>query len=187
MCFDPLTADMEAKVAIEFRILSVDTSDGTPGDSDVNLQSLRDAVLAHPSLALEALKYALGADQEIPSTTAGGFGGSLPPDTPIFKMLTPDQAALLSPAAMKLTKADLISLQGSDAGKQLLALHLTFDDLKTVEEAFHQRFGASGLEEVQAATDAASANMSSDISCCCCTPCCCCTAVSVTSPLVGVS
>jgi len=174
-------------MATEYRVLSVDTSDSTPADSNVSLQSLRDAVLAHPSLALEALKYALGSDQQIPGSTTGGFSGSLPPDTPIFKMLTPDQAALLSPAAMKLTKADLLSLQGPDAGKQLVALQLTFDDLKTVEEAFHQRFGASGLEEVQTATDAARAadgGIFSDISCCCCTPCCCCTAVSVTSPLV---
>jgi hypothetical protein len=168
-------------MATEFRILTVE-SDGTP---DPSLQSLRDAVLAHPSLALEALKYALGASTEIEGTsTTTGFSGSLPLDTPVFKMLSQDQAALLSPAAKKLTKADLLSLQGPDAGKQLTALQLTFDDLKTVEEAFHQRFGASGLEEVQAAVEAAAAE-AIDVSCCCCTPCCCCTAVSVTSPLVA--
>ena len=178
-------------MATEYRVLSVDSADGTPDTSSLSLQSLRDAVLAHPSLALEALKYALGSDQEIAGPVTGGFSGSLPPDTPIFKMLTPDQAALLSPAAMKLTKADLVSLQDPDSGQQLAALHLTFDDLKTVEEAFHQRFGASGLEEVQTAiSDSALATATAGLSisgCCCCTPCCCCTAVAVTALLAGVS
>lgn len=167
----------------EFRVLTIEDG-STP---DPTLQTVRDAVLAHPSLALEALKYALGATTDIPSgSRSNGFSGSMPLDTPIFKMLTPDQAALLSPNAKKLTKADLLALQGPDGGKALVALSLTFDDLKTVEEAFHQRFGASGLEEVQNATTAGSNSLESSISCCCCTPCCCCTAVSVTSPLTTV-
>jgi hypothetical protein len=169
----------------EFRVLSVDLSEGEELPDDLNLQSLRDAVLANPSLALEALKIALSSTTEIGSASGGGFSGSLPTDTPIFKMLTADQAALLSPQAKELTKGELVSLQGPNGPQRMKELGLTVADLKTVEEAFHQRFGASGLEEVEMAMDSTGGE-AFDVSSCCCTPCCCCTAVSVTSPLVSL-
>ncbi|MEK6443851.1 hypothetical protein [Pseudonocardia sp. T1-2H] len=160
-------------MAIEFRILVVDTS-APPAAPELSLQSLRDAVLAHPLLALQALRHALDATAEVEGPTAGGHSGPLPLDTPIFKMLSPDQAKLLSPAAMKLTKADLLALQEPGGKAKMAELNITFDDLKTVEEAFHQSFDVSGLQTVESDGDA----------CCCCTPCCCCTAAAVPEPMI---
>ncbi len=180
-------------MATEFRVLVVDPNEPGTADDQLSLQTLREAVLGHPSLALEALRYALGADAEIPGGETAQtvtHSGGLPLDTPIFKMLSPDQVALLSPAAKQLTKADLLSLQGPGSAQALKDLQLTFDDLKSVEEAFHQRFDVSGLEEVMAAENAIAGGemvaASFDVSCCCCTPCCCCTAAAVSAPLAGV-
>jgi hypothetical protein len=178
----------------EFRVLVVDPSAEHPADPELSLQSLREAVLGHPSLALEALRYALGSPEQVEgSQSFTGHSGKFPPDTPVFKMLSPDQAALLSPAAKQLTKADLVALQGPGSGQKLHELHLTFEDLQSVEEAFHQRFAVSGLEEMQAAEEMVTEGGgemvdSGGISgCCCCTPCCCCTAAAVPSPLIGVA
>jgi hypothetical protein len=160
-------------MAIEFRVLVVDTS-APPAAPELSLQSLRDAVLAHPGLALEALRHALDSAAGVEGPATGGHSGTLPLDTPIFKMLSADQAKLLSPAALKLTKADLLALQQPGGKAKMAELNITFEDLKTVEEAFHQSFDVSGLQAVE----------SGGISCCCCTPCCCCTAAAVPEPLV---
>ncbi|SHN45406.1 hypothetical protein [Cryptosporangium aurantiacum] len=164
-------------MATEFRVIAVDTTEGTPDTTTLSLQTLREAVLAHPTLALQALKFALGSDAEIPGGEAGAFSGTMPLDIPIFKMLTPDQAALLSPKAKTLTKGDLLALQGSGAGDKMRELGLTFDDLKSVEEAFHQRFAVNGLEEMEAAMQTDTGD--GGVSCCCCTPCCSCCAAAV--------
>ncbi len=107
--------------------------------------------------------------------TSAFHGGQLPPDTPISQMLSPGNATLLSPAARNLTKADLLALQGPGGATQL---HLTFSDLQTDEEAFHQQFPSAPEGPRQFDTSA----------CCCCTPCCsCCCAAAVPSPLIGVA
>jgi hypothetical protein len=157
-------------MATEYRVLVSDTSPDAPASPELSLQSLRDAVLAHPTLALDALRYAMQSE----GGESSSIGGALPMDAPIYKLLTADQAKLLTPAAAKLTKADLLKLQGLK-GVKLSDMNLTFDDVKTIEAAFHQGFEVSGL---------AKTGDDGTVACCCCAPCCCCCGASVPPPVL---
>jgi pyruvate/2-oxoglutarate dehydrogenase complex dihydrolipoamide acyltransferase (E2) component len=142
-----------------------------------SLQDLKDAVLTNPTLALDALRYALqqaaGAGPAGTAPSRSGVFGDLPLDTPIFKMLAPEQAKLLTPNAAKLVKEDLFDLAGIGPVKKTPHdLHLSFDDLKSMQDAFNAQF----VVDIPAGLQA---NGGGGISHCCCTPCCCCTAVSV--------
>jgi hypothetical protein len=172
-------------MSTNYKVLVIDTTSSPPAPPQVTLEELRDAILNHPTLALDALRFALqqgptpSATPASPPSGTGGTAvtspqfGDLPLDTPIFKMLSADQAKLLTPTAAKLTKEDLLDLAGvGPVKKTAQLLNLTIDDLKSIQDAFHEKFSsdvAAGLlpEKIT-------------ISRCCCTPCCCCTAVALT-------
>jgi hypothetical protein len=163
-------------MATRFQVMIVKEVPGGP--DDVTLSSLRDAVLGNPNLVLEVLRTAFSGGA--PATDApqgGGISGELPLDTPIFKMVDPEQAKLLTPAAAKLTKEDLLDLAGVGTTKKKPEdLNLTVEDLASIQDAFHANIRTpEGLKKA------------SDISCCCCTPCCCCTAVAVINPVRWVA
>jgi len=171
-------------MATDVKVLTIDGSSGAAGGPDVSVSSLRDAVLKNPSIALDALRYAIqGAGSSTtpapsPTPSAAEFGGSMPLDTPIFKMLLPEQAKLLTPAAAKLTKEDLLDLAGvGTVKKKPEDLGLTLDDLKSVQDAFH----------AQIHQDPAGLKVAGHDINCCCTPCCCCTAAAVTNPMRRVA
>ncbi len=85
--------------------------------------------------------------------------------TPIKELgLSDTQFQLLTPAAQRLTKADLINLSLKRDSTTVQAL--TIKDLNSISAAF------SGY----------SANLTNDVSCCCCTPCCSCSAAATTIP-----
>lgn len=93
---------------------------------------------------------------------------ALPLDTKVSAMATAmgisaKQVAALSPAAKKLTKAQLISL-GNWSGKGKVPDHLTVKDIDSIRNLF-----GPSLSKLKG-----SAAM--DINCCCC-PCCCATAI----------
>jgi hypothetical protein len=165
----------------EYKVLVVEPSSAPPQPVMVTLENLRDAILKHPDLALDALRFAIqgGAPVEPtqPVTQPVRFGGDLPLDTPIFKLLPSEQAKLLSPAAAKLTKGDLLDLVGAGQTKKTPAqLNLSVEDVKSIEDAFHQQF----------TTTAAAGGLLDNITACCC-PCCCCTAASVPEPIRQVA
>jgi len=89
------------------------------------------------------------------------LGPRFPDTTPVAQMgLSPASQAMLSPAALTLTKADLVALgQGRTTPA---AQRLTVQDVQSVRAAF-----MGGFDLVAA-----------DINCCCCCcPCCCAAAV----------
>lgn len=165
-------------MSVNYKILVIDSS-APPTPVQATLQDLKDAVLSNPSLALDALRFAMQQGPGTGTTTSAGTGtggavttfGNLPLDTPIFKMLSPDQAKILTSNAAKLTKEDLLDLAGVGPVKKTAEqLQLTFDDVKSIQDAFHTQFS----------TDVQGLKIGNiEITRCCCTPCCCCTAVSV--------
>jgi hypothetical protein len=84
----------------------------------------------------------------------------LPMDTPLAELgLGPEELQQLSPAAQKLTKADLVAMAEGEI--PAAAEELTVRDLNGITQIYVQR--AKGV------TGAAAAN-----GCCCCTIACCC-------------
>ena len=161
-------------MSTEYKVLIVEAPSQPPAPVQVTLETLRDAILKHPDLALDALRIAIqGGAVEPPQVGGTQLGGNMPLDTPIFKMVSPEQAKLLSAAAAKLTKEDLVDL--ATKKKSAADLNLTVDDMKTINDAFHAEFTN------------APAGLRSTVSCCCCTPCCCCTAAAVTEPIRRVA
>jgi hypothetical protein len=96
----------------------------------------------------------------------------LPADTPITQMLSPEEAEALTPAAAKLTKAELLAM--SDNTAEAASLNLTVDDLKSIQDAFHQQLSTQHSSGMMTANS---------YSACCSTPCCCCTAAAVPDPV----
>jgi hypothetical protein len=92
-----------------------------------------------------------------------------PASTPISELgLTPTEARLLTPAAAKLTKGDLIAmLQGHHTGNTIA---LNYQDLRSIHEVFARKSSLPFFPNVP---------------CCCCScPCCCCCAVAEVKPVV---
>jgi hypothetical protein len=108
--------------------------------------------------------------------------GKLPANTPISDLgFTADQLSKLTPAARKLTKGDLISLQkwGEAGGKGDPPAGLSVEDVKSLEAA------SPPPHQLQAqARKSLPASAAQDVTlCCCCCPCCSCTAAAEIAPL----
>jgi hypothetical protein len=82
----------------------------------------------------------------------------------------------LTPAAAKLTKADLIALQkwGDAGGKGRAPAKLTVEDLSSLAKAYG---------DPAAQVKALKKKSSGTSYCCCCSPCCTCTAAAEISPV----
>lgn len=153
------------------KLLLVKTPEAAPQAVDVSIEDLRDAILNHPDAVVAALREALAAGGGAQAVSPGDIG-VYPADTPIFKLLGPDQAALLTANAAKLTKADVVALQLHQ--KTPSQLNLTTADLQSLQNAFSFVFPDGKLPS-------GLAKASADVSCCCCTPCC--TAAAVIKPV----
>jgi hypothetical protein len=103
-------------------------------------------------------------------STLGGSGLEVAYTTPITAMVLPSQLPMLSPAARKLTKQDLLALGGWGVPRKAPSqLGLTTKDIQTIREVFSVRLvGGASLDEEPEAWS---------VSCCSCTPCCCAAAV----------
>jgi len=77
----------------------------------------------------------------------------MPLGTPITRL--GGKSGMLTPAAAKLTKGDLINLGRGQKGGRLSKL--TLQDIKSIQAAFGGGVNPAAI----------------DVSCCCCTPCCC--------------
>ena len=87
----------------------------------------------------------------------------------LAEALSPDKASALTPAAAKLTKADLVALNANPKA-EAARLHLTATDLSSVKRAFStMRVGALAK---------ANGGVSVSVYACCC-PCCCAASVPV--------
>lgn len=129
--------------------------------------------------------------------------GRAPFTTPIPDMLTTQAAGLLTPAASKLNKGQLLHLRNAVKGRTSpnAPQNLTAADISSIETAFdtHENaiatamgFQHAGIEVPQSSQHAwvsfgvasAHAQSGGGISCCCtCSPCCSC-AASVTAPVM---
>jgi hypothetical protein len=102
--------------------------------------------------------------------------GRLPLNAPIKSLgLNPAELAMLTPAAQKLTKSDLMELREYQAkgDTKNAPLHLSVQDLNSITAAFHAM-------DTRLHQPGALQGASSSISCCCCTPCCsCCAAADI--------
>jgi hypothetical protein len=103
----------------------------------------------------------------------------LPMETPILEMLARSEAKAsvqkLTPAAQKLTKADLVALGGWGYSRNANIQELTVRDINSIKQVFANNMVAS-----------AGADSKNGISCCCCCcPCCC--AVTVEKPITDWS
>ena len=88
----------------------------------------------------------------------------LPAKTPITQLgLTAAQAKLLTPAARKLTRGDLLAMMQGKAPKA--AKGLTVKDLSSITQVY-----AASLAAVRPQPGCC---------CCCCDPCCCCCCASL--------
>lgn len=92
--------------------------------------------------------------------------------TPITRMrLTKANVSNLTPAARRLTKADLVALAKVQAGLSTrlspAAEALTVKDVRSIRAVFIDVAAVGGIGGVA----------DIDVSCCCCTPCCCAAAV----------
>lgn len=159
----------------EMTILAIRAS-GLPEPVKVPVDELRRALLQNPTFLLDTLRSALeSASKPTAGSGAGGLEpgqtptvGVLPQDTPIYKMVAATQVDKLSPAAMKLTKQDLLDLGGWSGGRKIPSqLGLTVEDINTIRDVFSSQLTSSdGLS-------------GAGLACCCC-PCC--SAAAVTMP-----
>ncbi|MDB5072617.1 MAG: hypothetical protein JWM87_3728 [Candidatus Eremiobacteraeota bacterium] len=92
----------------------------------------------------------------------------LPDTTPIQKMLTPEAAKGLTPAAMKLTKGDLNALGTGELTPT--TKQLTVADITSVQTAFTRPNGPAFLG---GGGGMLAGKSRFSVSCCCCSPCCC--------------
>jgi hypothetical protein len=119
--------------------------------------------------------------------------GRAPFSTPVPQMLDPPQAAVLTPAAAKLNKGDLLHLRNFAKGKGGTVPQVTAADLNSVEAAFDDRDNTvaqqmgfkpiasrddnSGSQHAWVTFGVQPAHAIGNISCCCsCCPCCSCAA-----------
>jgi hypothetical protein len=100
--------------------------------------------------------------------------GRAPDNTNIkFLGISAEAARVLTPAAAKLTKAELVALD-QNLEREQRTLGLTVQDINSVKRAFtmpmqiDESFSVEPMLEVS-------------VSCCCCTPCCCAAAMPVLS------
>ncbi len=103
----------------------------------------------------------------------------MPMETPIVELLGRNEAKAslkkLTPAAQKLTKADLVALGGWGYTRNANIQELTVRDINSIKQVFASNMVA------QAGQDS-----SNGISCCCCCcPCCC--AVTVEKPITDMN
>ena len=98
--------------------------------------------------------------------------GRLAPDTTITQMgLSKDAVAVLTPAAAKLTKAELVLLEGSNQPAVAAKLGLSVQDIASVRQAFAMPTHFGGVGGGIATPGSLAVSLS--VSCCCCSPCCC--------------
>ena len=106
--------------------------------------------------------------------------GRAPDNTNIkYLGISAEAAQVLTPAAARLTKANLVALaQHPDAEQR--ALGLTVEDINSIKQAFTMpmQIGAPVGGEAEALA------LSISVSCCTCTPCCCAAAMPVPVRLV---
>jgi len=118
-------------------------------------------------------------------------GGPLPGNTPITKLLSSENAKLLTANAAKMTKDDLLNLRTGQVYKLADAnkgpqMSLTVTDLDSIEEAFDSQYGTTPKAyAMRAKAPKGSADGSSCCCCCSTAPCCCCTAAAQTGPMAG--
>jgi hypothetical protein len=122
------------------------------------------------------LKSAAGATAAVAAAAATSEAqqkpGRLPLNTPITQLgFSPPEISMLTPAAQKLNKGDLMQLQEWSANGDMkdAPVHLTIQDLTSLQAAYRametrEHAGQSGV-------------LQTNVSCCCCTPCCSCCAV----------
>lgn len=104
--------------------------------------------------------------------------GKLPKNIGLAALgFTPAMMAKLTPAAAKLTKADLIALQkwGDAGGKGRAPDSLTVQDLSSLTRAY-----GDPSKQIQLLKKK---NPGGTSYCCCCSPCCTCTAAAEISPV----
>ncbi len=123
------------------------------------------------------LKSAAGATAAVAAASAASEAqqkpGRLPLNTPITQLgFSPPEISMLTPAAQKLNKGDLMQLQEWAANGDMkdAPVHLTIQDLTSLQAAYRametrEHAGQSGVLQ------------HTNVSCCCCTPCCSCCAV----------
>jgi hypothetical protein len=103
--------------------------------------------------------------------------GRLPSNTPITKLgVNPAEIAMLTPAAQKLTKADLMELREYQSKGDLknAPLHLSIQDLNSITNAFH------AMDVRQHSSQPGMLEGTTYSCCCCCSPCCsCCAAADI--------
>ena len=108
-----------------------------------------------------------------------------PLNTPIKKMLNPDAAKMLTPAAALATKGDMAALRAGVLGMKgkgpVTALNVK--DVESIEKAFdshefaeHSRLGYKVAGAPLGMATAAAQDVDFSIACCCCCPCCSCAA-----------
>jgi hypothetical protein len=149
--------------------LLVTRSNGLPEAIEVPIDELRKAILKSPTILLDTLKAILEPTPSAGLEPGQGSGVGLPADTPVYKMVPPDQASKFSPAAMKLTKSDLIALGGWGGTRKLPGdLGLAAEDIQTIRDVFSTQLTSGRLQGV------------AGFACCCC-PCC--SAAAVLPPL----
>jgi hypothetical protein len=124
-------------------------------------------------LALGAGAAAVAAAALAPATARAQSADS----TPVEKLLPKDKAKLLTPAAAKLTRGDLIAMHDAAANNMLAEFEkkhgLTAADVASINKAFVGYGSSANLKAMKA----------QDVNvCCCCSPCCTC-AAAVTLPV----
>lgn len=143
----------------EFSLVGVDPETGLPEPIKLSREALRDAILENPDFVIESLRDVVkGGERKVRP--------ALPLNTPITDMLPPSRVEMLSPAAKKLTKADLMALAGWEGRKNAKDLGLEVKDIQTIRDVFSDQLRPISPQEAGIFDDWT-------ISCCCCTPCCC--------------
>lgn len=143
----------------EFSLVGVDPETGLPEPITLSREALREAIKENPDFVIESLRDVVKGGGRKPRPV-------LPLNTPITDMVGPDKAGMLSPAARKLTKADLMALAGWEGRKNAKDLGLEVKDIQTIRDVFSDQLRPTAPQEAGIFDDIT-------ISCCCCTPCCC--------------
>ena len=141
------------------------------------LTALAGSSLAGGARAQEASATKLASVSNSQSAAAR-LMGSLPASTPITELgLPPAAAARLTPAARRLTKADLLSLD-QNGGTSPVAAKLSAADVLSISAAFNEH------PQLMAESKSSSSN-SHPASCCCCSLACSCCAATDHHSLVA--
>lgn len=112
-----------------------------------------------------------------------------PMNTPITDFLNPEHRKLLTPAAAKLTKKNLVDLRYFLKSKKGAPPVITVEDMNSIDTAFDtSELAAHALMGYKLAGSSFGVNsaLAGDVTaCCCCCPCCS-TAAAVTRPAATV-